>query len=273
MESMIRKDVDWEYIDINPMDKLKMPKPKKVEADWFNSEELKMLLQKLDEYVETEFKRLDIEEHIGQKNFYTIAKERVDIYKYKVIINLAVVTGARRGEILALTRKDISLEKSSVRISKAVLYTPKKKIYLSETTKTGEERTVGINEQVKNMLEIYYKLLDDMMDCSDDRIPKTDLLFMSLRNTNNATVGGLLYPDPISAWFLSFLYKNGMRRIAFHKLRHSAASFMLENNISVYEVSKIIGDSVQTLLNTYAHSDIDVLISKATVCNKLYENN
>lgn len=57
--------------------------------------------------------------------------------------------------------------------------------------------------------------------------------------------------------FNRFLVKEenkNLTKISFHDLRHSAASFLLEQGINVKVIQNILGHSdIKVTLNTYAH--------------------
>lgn len=57
-----------------------------------------------------------------------------------------------------------------------------------------------------------------------------------------------------SKWWYKFRDKNKLGNVPFHGLRHTAATFMLKNNIPVPTISAVLGlASITTTLNTYVH--------------------
>ncbi|MFP3388103.1 tyrosine-type recombinase/integrase [Brevibacillus sp. SIMBA_040] len=57
-----------------------------------------------------------------------------------------------------------------------------------------------------------------------------------------------------------------MRRIRFHDLRHSCASLLLANGVSMKEIQEWLGHSLfSTTANIYAHLDYSSKISSAQV--------
>lgn len=50
-----------------------------------------------------------------------------------------------------------------------------------------------------------------------------------------------------------------------HMLRHSRATHMLMDGEDVYKVSRLLGDSVQTVLKTYAHATVEYLQTNSTI--------
>jgi integrase len=52
----------------------------------------------------------------------------------------------------------------------------------------------------------------------------------------------------------------GMPDLRLHDLRHSFASFLINNGRSLYEVQKILGHSTQRMTERYAHLAHDTLL-------------
>lgn len=77
-------------------------------------------------------------------------------------------------------------------------------------------------------------------------------------------MGTLLSPNYLSAAFPKLLEKNGLRRIRFHDLRHSCASLLLANGVSMKQIQEWLGHSdFSTTANIYAHLDYSSKLSSA----------
>lgn len=80
-------------------------------------------------------------------------------------------------------------------------------------------------------------------------------------------MGKLILPDYVSSRFREVLEKSEMRRIRFHDLRHSCASLLLANGISIKEIQLWLGHSnFSTTANIYAHLDMS---SKQAAANMM----
>jgi len=80
-------------------------------------------------------------------------------------------------------------------------------------------------------------------------------------------------PDYISSTFKKFLEKNGLRHIRFHDTRHSCASLLLRNGVSMKEIHAWLGHSdYGTTANLYAHLDMEesMLVSAQRLSNGLF---
>ena len=67
--------------------------------------------------------------------------------------------------------------------------------------------------------------------------------------------------EPVSAetlrrYFKEYIALAGVKEIRIHDLRHSHASYLINNmtdDYTVYDIAKRLGDRVDTVLSTYAH--------------------
>ncbi|WP_202800139.1 tyrosine-type recombinase/integrase [Paenibacillus elgii] len=79
-------------------------------------------------------------------------------------------------------------------------------------------------------------------------------------------LGDRIKPGYITQHFPLVLKKHGLRHIRFHDLRHSCASLLLANGVSLKEIQEWLGHShYSTTANIYAHLDYSSKISSAQV--------
>lgn len=71
------------------------------------------------------------------KKFLTITKQELS-FRDHVLFHLLIYTGARKGEVLALTWEDIDFEAGSIRFAKTLFHTERQ--FLIQTPKTKESR-------------------------------------------------------------------------------------------------------------------------------------
>ena len=71
-------------------------------------------------------------------------------------------------------------------------------------------------------------------------------------------------PAYLTTHFPAFLEKNGLRRIRFHDLRHSCASLLYSNGVSIKEIQEWLGHSnISTTASIYTHLDCSSKIASA----------
>lgn len=83
--------------------------------------------------------------------------------------------------------------------------------------------------------------------------------------------GELMKPDTISRKFSKFLEDRELRKIRLHDLRHSCASILLANGISMKEIQEWLGhSSYNTTANIYAHLDSSAKKKSANTINNVF---
>ena len=88
-------------------------------------------------------------------------------------------------------------------------------------------------------------------------------------------------PDYVTRVFREMLLKNGSRPVRYHDLRHSCASLLIKNKVTMKEVQMWLGySSFSTTANIYAHIDVDskmeaanMIASESTLASFLKKRN
>lgn len=141
-------------------------------------------------------------------------------------------TGMRLGELLALTPKDVDLEKRTISITKSYQRLGRKDVITPPKTPKSK-RVITIPEFLAADIKDYMDSLYDLQE--DDRLL------------------------PITKYYLEHemqrgIKESGVKRIRLHDLRHSHASLLIELGFSPLEIANRLGhEKVETTLNTYAH--------------------
>ena len=77
-------------------------------------------------------------------------------------------------------------------------------------------------------------------------------------------LGNRIKPDYLSSQFPIFLERHGLRHIRFHDLRHSCASLLLANGVSIKQIQDWLGHSTfKTTADIYAHLESDSKLAAA----------
>ena len=81
-------------------------------------------------------------------------------------------------------------------------------------------------------------------------------------------LGDRVKPNYITHTFDKALKKHGLRKVRFHDLRHSCASLLLANGVSMKQIQEWLGHSdFGTTANIYAHLSFDSKLSSADALN------
>lgn len=170
--------------------------------------------------------------------------------QFKAMITLFIMTGCRRGELLALTWDKIDYEKAEILIDASMNYVPHVGIFEGET-KTGNKRLVAIPQAMVTLLKRYRLeqaerklMLGDMWGSAGNKnlvFPKWD--------------GNPLNPGNVNVMLTEFCKRHNLPHINPHMFRHTAASLLISNGVDVLTVSKMLGHSdMATTMETYAHA-------------------
>ena len=77
-------------------------------------------------------------------------------------------------------------------------------------------------------------------------------------------IGELIQPDFVSGHFALMIKKHGLRKLRFYDLRHSCASLLFANGVSMKEIQAWLGHStLGTTANIYTHMDEDKKLDSA----------
>lgn len=190
--------------------------------------------------------------------------------KYGMIFTLALYSGLRQGELIALTWNDINFDECYINVNKTmaevVEATPEGRGKIKQTIQTPKTkcsiRKVNIPSSVINLLlkykEIQRKELDKYKYLS--RFKNYNLVFCN-------KYGNYLSPRALREEFKNILKDNSIPTRKFHNLRHTYATRLFELGENPKTVQKLLGHSKLTVtMDTYTHV-LDDMKKKAV--NKL----
>ena len=87
-------------------------------------------------------------------------------------------------------------------------------------------------------------------------------------------MGKRIRPDFLSQHFPDFLVAHQMKRIRFHDLRHSCASLLYANGVSLKEIQEWLGhNDISTTSNFYTHLDFSSKVSSANAIVNIFPEN
>lgn len=141
-------------------------------------------------------------------------------------------TGARIGELLALTPNDIDLHAGTISITKTYQRRDKKDIITPPKTKKSN-RVISVPPFLRDMFKDYMDRIYGLHD--NDRILQSNKWI-------------------IEKWIKKGCEGAGVKKIRIHDLRHSHASLLIELGFSPLLIAERLGhESIETTLNTYSH--------------------
>lgn len=232
LQSIFKQAVKLGLIPDNPAkaEKLSLPKAKKPKVDIFSKQEAAQMLACL---------------------------EQEDI-QFQTLIQLAIFTGARRGELVALKFSDVDFEQSKITIERAAVKLKEQKTVI-KPPKDYEVRTVTINQSCLELIKLLRAEKLRQAANLGTQWREEGWLFTTWN-------GEIMNPQTPTKQFSKFLERNGLRHRKFHSLRHTSATLLLYAGVNIKQVQGRLGHGDIETTNKYLH-----LIEEADVeaVNKL----
>ncbi len=183
------------------------------------------------------------EKHLDYGDSQLLLKElfnRLDRSVTYYLLLLALTSGMRFAEMIGLTRKDFDFINNTISINKTWGYMESMHEGFGDTKNEQSVRTISIDERTM-------KAFQDLFDKTPENIHK--LVFYSpiskYKVVSNAAANKLLQ---------KVLKDLKLKSITLHGLRHTHASILLYQKVSIYYVSERLGHGNPEIThNTYAH--------------------
>ena len=240
----IRKALQYAFklglIDSNPADRIERPKKEKFVGSVYEEDELNRL-------------------------FEIVKGDPIELG-----VILGAFYGLRRSEAVGLKWDAIDFKKKTITIRHTVTQATidgKSKIIQKDRTKTKSSyRSLPLVppfEELLHRLKAQQELNQKL--CGRSYCKKyTGYIYVN-------EIGELVKPGYITQHFPLVLQKNGLRKIRFHDLRHSCASLLYANGVSLKEIQEWLGHSdISTTSNIYTHLNFTSKVASANAIMGVY---
>lgn len=188
---------EWGWLDVNPVTRVSKGKETRGRVRFLSDAERKALLKACEQATETP--------------------------ELRVLVLLAITTGARRGELAGLRWREVDF--------------PRRVLTLQET-KNGEIRAVPLVGPA----------LDALREWGKVRPLNADALVFPGRTDKTAN-------KPLNfefAWQTA-VKRAGLKDFHFHDLRHTAASYLAMSGAGLREIADILGHKTLAMVQRYSH--------------------
>jgi integrase len=154
------------------------------------------------------------------------------------LLAVALSTGMRLGELMALTWADVDLASGRIRVNKSVQWNPRGLHTVGSTkTRSGRREVLVLGRALTALVEQRARTLDKLDTSVDLVFPARDGGYWSMQG--RATV-----------YFQALLTQADCPRIRFHDLRHTAGLF-LTRSVGVVVASRILGHADPSITARY----------------------
>ena len=161
---------------------------------------------------------------------------------------LAIATGLRQGELLALKWEDVDLERGVLRVRRTLTRTGGK-VSLGEPKTKKSRRSVNLTSAAVKALHAHLSRQLEEMERMGSLYRPGGLVFAN-------EIGGIINPSNLrNRSFARLLKRAGLPpNTRFHDLRHTCATLLLSRNVNSKIVSEMLGhSSIAITLDTYSH--------------------
>lgn len=227
--------VEIGVIEKNPFDGVKYPKAKITD---------KNVVEPADNYLSKtqlrEFLEVTKSTYEGDYNYITV-----------MFFRLLAFTGARKGELLALTWRDLNNLTSTISINKTVTRGINNKMYVGDSTKTkAGVRTLELDPVTLEMLKQWRFIQRSVLFENGFNVIKTQksqLIFSRYEDN------GLINVMTPNHWLKKILKNSSsLPRITVHGFRHTYATLAIEAGMNVKQLQTQLGHSdIKTTLDIY----------------------
>lgn len=238
LKSIFKYSMKLDLISVNPTDtqKISMPKIVQPKIEIFSEQEAQEMLNCL------------LEEDL----------------QFQVLIQLAIITGARRGELVGLKFSDIDFMNKKITIERSAIKLQGKPI-ATKAPKDYEVRTISVNDYCIQLI----KLLQEEKEREKNRLGDLwigdDWLFTQWN-------GEIMNPQTPTKQFSKFLKNHNLRHRKFHCLRHTSATLLLYGGLNIKQVQGRLGHGDIETTNRYLHFILDADKEAVNIFDNMFNN-
>ena len=223
-----------DQLDSNPCEKVDRPRSKSREMATLSRAELEELL------------RVAANERLG------------------ALFVLAVSTGMRKGELLALKWSDVDLGRSELHVRSTLRRSPEQGLVTDAPKTRSSRRVVVLPEMAAGALAAHKRRQAEEQLEAGPAWHRSGYVFTT-------EIGTPFDPRNLDRVWRRLRDRAGISEtVRFHDLRHSAATFLLESGVPIEIISKLLGHSgVRVTADVYGHLTRRLQESAAAAMNSV----
>ena len=162
-------------------------------------------------------------------------------------VTLCAVYGFRRSEVLGLKWSNVNLKKRTITVAETLQQNTGGN-YIDKPKTDSSYRTLPMTDSIYELLEAQKRLQEERKSIMGNYYIYSD--YVCTWND-----GQVISPNYLTRKFRSTIDKSTLPKIRLHDLRHSVASNLIDNGLSVVDVKDWLGHAnASTTLNIYSHA-------------------
>lgn len=166
--------------------------------------------------------------------------------QFQACIQLAILTGARLGELVALKFSDVDFDNNKIKIERAA-YKLKGQAQAVKPPKDYDVRTVSITQECTALIAMVQEEKKQLAAELGTAWHEEDWILTQWDGT-------MMHKQTPSARFRKFLKKHGLKVRKFHALRHTSATLLLYSGVNIRQVQSRLGHGNITTTQRYLHA-------------------
>jgi len=168
-------------------------------------------------------------------------------HNMEALFVLALTTGMRRGEVLALKWQDIDFAHNTLHVRRIFTRRPGNRYIEAEPKTEKSRRSIALAPMVVELLKQHRIRQAEAKLQASETWQERGLVFCT-------AVGTPLNPSKVVDRFKTLLKKAGLPEIRFHDLRHSAATILLSMGVHPKVVQELLGhNQISMTMDIYSH--------------------
>lgn len=166
---------------------------------------------------------------------------------YYELFYIALFTGMRRSELLAIRWADVDLLLGQIYVNRSLHHLKNGSYVFTQPKSAKGRRTIALSASASLLLKEHREKQESTQSALGRTLQDNDLVFSKIE-------GQPLRPNTVTRAWEILAAKAGVKVIRFHDARHTHASLMLKQGIHPKVVQERLGHaSIQMTLDTYSH--------------------
>ena len=231
--SVALRDAEFKsYIQVNPVNRVRNPRGKRIEISPLTIEEVKRLLNTFSGT------------YLGCR------------------LHIALICGLRQGESLGLTWDAVDLEARTIKVSRQVQIINGVQVFTDLKTEKSS-RLIALTEETTAALRGHYSLIGQLKQRAEASWMENNLVFPD-------GFGNFRSPKTDYAEWKKALKLCGIASKRLHDARHTAATLMYSQGVGIETISRALGHSTSAITSKlYVHNSVEPQKVAAEVMNQL----